>query len=276
VHGWVARLYDLAVSIRLETARLVIRSFEARDGGPWLAMVNDPEVSRFLPPEPDATMELARRVIGERQAMERELGHAMWAVDDKMTGTFVGQCGLRPVDEGSRVRNRPGYHYTRASWNKGYGTEAAVAVLAHGLGHLREIVRCHEVGESATTAPVHRVPGPAMEPSSDIQLFTTTLPLISQPPCLVVITRLALDPRIQGITVHKGYDLPYVDWRGGGTNPVGHLVCRSYRIFTSFAFFRFAVDRSAPDRSAPDRSAFSKLASRSCASRNVALCRSAL
>jgi RimJ/RimL family protein N-acetyltransferase len=74
VHGWVARLYDLAVSIRLETARLVIRSFEARDGGPWLAMVNDPEVSRFLPPEPDATMELARRVIGERQAMERELG----------------------------------------------------------------------------------------------------------------------------------------------------------------------------------------------------------
>jgi hypothetical protein len=27
-------------------------------------------------------------------------------------------------------------------------------------------------------------PGPAMKPSSDIDLFTTTLPLISQPPSL--------------------------------------------------------------------------------------------
>ena len=40
-------------------------------------------------------MELARRIIGEREAMERELGHAMWAVEDKTTGAFVGQRGLR-------------------------------------------------------------------------------------------------------------------------------------------------------------------------------------
>jgi RimJ/RimL family protein N-acetyltransferase len=84
------RTYDLVVSTRLETPRLVLRTFEARDAGPWLALVNDPEVTRFLPPGPAPTMELAERVIGERQAMERELGHAMWAVDDKTTGTFVG------------------------------------------------------------------------------------------------------------------------------------------------------------------------------------------
>jgi RimJ/RimL family protein N-acetyltransferase len=42
-----------------------------------------------------------QRVIGERQVMERELGHAMWAVEDKATGAFVGQCGLRPADEGA-------------------------------------------------------------------------------------------------------------------------------------------------------------------------------
>jgi RimJ/RimL family protein N-acetyltransferase len=79
-------------------------------------------------------MGLAQRVIGERQAMERELGHAMWAVDDKMTDTFVGQCGLRPVDEGAGPEIDLAYHYATASWNKGYGTEAAIAVLAHGLG----------------------------------------------------------------------------------------------------------------------------------------------
>lgn len=132
--GWVAGIYDLVVSTRLETARLVIRTFEARDAGPWLAMVSDPEVTRFLPAAPPPTMERAQRVIGERQAMERELGHTMWAVEDKTTGAFVGQCGLRPVDEGAGPEIDLAYHYTRASWGKGYGTEAAVAVLAHGLG----------------------------------------------------------------------------------------------------------------------------------------------
>jgi RimJ/RimL family protein N-acetyltransferase len=73
-------------------------------------------------------------IIGERQVMERELGHAMWAVEDKATGAFVGQCGLRPVDEGAGPEIDLAYHFIRASWGKGYGTEAAVAVLAHGLG----------------------------------------------------------------------------------------------------------------------------------------------
>jgi RimJ/RimL family protein N-acetyltransferase len=122
------------VSTRLETARLVIRTFEARDAGPWLAMVTDPEVRRFLPAGPAPTMADFHRVIGERQAMERELGHAIWAVEDKATGTFVGQCGLRLVDEGAGPEIDLAYHYARACWGNGYGTEAVIAVLAHGLG----------------------------------------------------------------------------------------------------------------------------------------------
>ena len=122
------------MSTRLETARLVIRTFESRDAEAWVAMVNDPEVVRFLPPGPAPTMETFRGVIEGRHAMEREIGYAMWAVDDKTTGTFVGQCGIRPVDEGAGPEIDLAYHYTRASWNKGYATEAVIAVLAHGLG----------------------------------------------------------------------------------------------------------------------------------------------
>jgi RimJ/RimL family protein N-acetyltransferase len=97
-------------------------------------MVTDPEVRRFLPAGPAPTIELAQRIIEERQAMERALGHTMWAVEDKTTGMFVGQCGLRPVDEGAGPEIDLAYHYSRASWNKGYGTEAAIAVIGHGLG----------------------------------------------------------------------------------------------------------------------------------------------
>jgi [ribosomal protein S5]-alanine N-acetyltransferase len=128
------RPYDLFVSTWLETPRLVIRTFEARDAESWLALVTDPEVLRFLPPGPDPTIEDSQRVISDRRVMERDLGHAMWAVEEKTTMAFVGQCGLRPVDEGAGREIDLAYHYTTASWNKGYGTEAAIAVLAHGLG----------------------------------------------------------------------------------------------------------------------------------------------
>jgi ribosomal-protein-alanine N-acetyltransferase len=122
------------VSTRIETSRLVIRTFEPRDAGAWIAMVNDPEVNRFLPPGPDATMEAFQEALERRHAMEREIGYAMWAVDDKATGIFVGQCGIRPVEEDAGPEIDLAYHYTRVSWNKGYGTEAVIAVLAHGLG----------------------------------------------------------------------------------------------------------------------------------------------
>ena len=122
------------MSTWIETPRLVIRTFAPRDAEAWIAMVNDREVNRFLPPGPDATMETFQAALERRHAMEREIGYAMWAVDDKATGTFVGQCGIRPVQEDAGQEIDLAYHYTRASWNKGYGTEAVIAVLAHGLG----------------------------------------------------------------------------------------------------------------------------------------------
>lgn len=122
------------MSTWIETPRLVIRTFEPRDAEAWIAMVNDPEVRRFLPPAPERTMETFAEVLEQRNAMEREIGYSMWAVDDKATGAFLGQCGIRPVQEDAGPEIDLAYHYARASWNKGYGTEAVIAVLEHGLG----------------------------------------------------------------------------------------------------------------------------------------------
>jgi ribosomal-protein-alanine N-acetyltransferase len=119
--------------MQLETARLMIRSFEPRDASAWVAMVNDPDVYRFLPPGPAPTLETFRSALERRHTMERERGYAMWAVDLKETGTFIGQCGLYPVQHtGPEVELA--YHYNKDSWNNGYGTEAASAVLAHAFG----------------------------------------------------------------------------------------------------------------------------------------------
>ena len=121
------------MSLRLETTRLVIRTFEPRDAEPWLAMVKDPDFKRFLPPGPAATLENFQRMVERRHAMERERSYAMWAIDVKETGAFVGQCGFQPAERtGPEVELA--YHFNKVSWNKGYATEAAIAVLAHAFG----------------------------------------------------------------------------------------------------------------------------------------------
>jgi ribosomal-protein-alanine N-acetyltransferase len=125
------------VTTRLETERLVVRTFEARDGDAWVAMFSDPEVTRFLPGAAPPTKDRFETQLTARLAMEAELGYAMWAIEEKATGMFTGQCGLRPaasMDPNAGSEIDLGYHLSRSSWNKGYATEAVVAVLGHGLG----------------------------------------------------------------------------------------------------------------------------------------------
>jgi len=119
--------------MHVETTRLVIRSLEHRDAEPWLAMVNDANVTRFLPPGPHPTLETFQGALQKRHALEREHGYAMWAVDLKKTGAFIGQCGFHPTKpKGPEIELA--YHFTTASWGHGYATEAAIAVLSRALG----------------------------------------------------------------------------------------------------------------------------------------------
>jgi RimJ/RimL family protein N-acetyltransferase len=120
------------MGIRLETERLIVRPIESRDGDAWFAMITDPDVRRYLPPGPLPTRDAFAGALEKRHAMERQRGYTLWAVEAKATGDFVGQSGLVPV-EGIGPEIEIAYHFAKASWGKGYATEAAIAVLAHGL-----------------------------------------------------------------------------------------------------------------------------------------------
>ena len=119
--------------MRLETPRLVIRSFRAADAEAMLAVFGDPEVRRYLPPFPDPTIESMEKSVARRMAMERDHGHGLWAVERKDTGELIGDCGLMLV-EGTGPEVEIAYHYKRSAWGQGYGTEAAITCLAHGFG----------------------------------------------------------------------------------------------------------------------------------------------
>jgi RimJ/RimL family protein N-acetyltransferase len=119
--------------MRLETQRLLIRSFEPSDAEGMLAVFGDPEVRKYLPPFPDPTLESMGKSVARRMAMERDHGHGLWAVERKDTGELIGDCGLMLV-EGTGPEVEIAYHYKQTAWNHGFGTEAAIACLAQGFG----------------------------------------------------------------------------------------------------------------------------------------------
>ncbi len=80
------------VGFRLETDRLVIRSFEAADSERWLELTNDPEVSRYTPPGPDLTMADFEQVLLRRHSSERERGHAMRARPNRHSRATAPRC----------------------------------------------------------------------------------------------------------------------------------------------------------------------------------------
>jgi len=117
--------------VRLETERLVIRSTVAADAPQLQRLFSDPDVRRWLPPGEPWTIERANEAIARRIALEREQGYAPWIVEKK-DGEFIGSVALQKVERtGPEVELA--YHYLPSAWGKGYGTEAATAVLAHGL-----------------------------------------------------------------------------------------------------------------------------------------------
>lgn len=121
--------------MRLETTRLVIRSFEPGDAAGMLAVFGDPEVRRYLPPFPDPTIETMQGSVARRMAMEADHGHGLWAVERKDTGELIGDCGLMLV-EGTGPEVEIAYHDKQSTWNYGFGTEAAIACLGEGFGRI--------------------------------------------------------------------------------------------------------------------------------------------
>ena len=120
----------------IETPRLVLRSFVPGDEEAWLAMVGEPGFGRFLPPIAPPTKDSFRHMLERRAQLERDRGHTIWAVEERPTGTFVGQCGLYPTEwKGPEIELA--YHFRTAAQNKGYATEAAIAALAQGFTHAR-------------------------------------------------------------------------------------------------------------------------------------------
>lgn len=114
----------------IDTARLRLRARTLQDLEAIVAMDADPAVRRFIggPLDPGPHREEVRRNI----LTGRPEPHASWAVEWRDRPRLLGLCGLSWSEETGLTQI--GWRLLPTAWGRGVATEAAEAVLAHGLG----------------------------------------------------------------------------------------------------------------------------------------------
>ncbi len=113
---------------RLETERLVLRSWRDADLDPFHAVCSDPEVMATLGPvmSRDEVAALIERMRG----IEAEHGHCFWALVRHADDRLIGWCGVIRGSVGPVVgKAELGWRLARDCWGAGYATEAARAAL---------------------------------------------------------------------------------------------------------------------------------------------------
>lgn len=113
---------------RLETERLVMRSWREEDLAPFHAICSDPQVMATLGPVMDRAE--TRALIARAQAREEQHGHTFWALERREDARLIGWCGVirgsaGPVEDKAEI----GWRLASDCWGKGYATEAARASL---------------------------------------------------------------------------------------------------------------------------------------------------
>jgi RimJ/RimL family protein N-acetyltransferase len=143
----------------LVTERLLLRPWRDEDFAPFAALNADPEVMRYFPgpltrEESDA---MAARIAA---AIERD-GWGLWAVERRDSGEFIGFTGLAVprFDFPFLPAVEVGWRLARGAWGHGFATEAALASLDHGFGHLglEEVVSLTSVQNERSQAVMRRL-----------------------------------------------------------------------------------------------------------------------
>lgn len=109
----------------LETPRLTLRRLEETDLDALAAILRDPEVMYAY--EHGFDPEEVRQWLDRQLELYARYGFGLWAVIEKASGEFIGQCGVTMQDWNGREVPEIGYHLRRDKWHQGFAAEAAAA-----------------------------------------------------------------------------------------------------------------------------------------------------
>lgn len=118
----------------IETERLLLRMFEARDLDSAFRLFNDEEVQKYLSPENRRTRERMKVTLQNFVKRWRERGFGLWCVSEKSGDKMYGYCGFQHFDETPDAEVL--FAFFKDFWGKGFATEAAKACLKFGFEEL--------------------------------------------------------------------------------------------------------------------------------------------
>lgn len=134
----------------IETARLRLKMFRPEDIDVLAALFADPDVMRYVTDGKPAGRDVAEKAITSIIEHWRRHGFGRWAIEDKITGEFVGYGGLRSLFDKPEVV----YHFAKAQWGKGLATEVARASLKFGFEECG-FERIVAIAKPANAASIH-------------------------------------------------------------------------------------------------------------------------
>ena len=141
-----------------QTERLRLRAYTTADEAELFDVFADPYARRFYPEMVHRAR--VRAWIEWNLRNYDEFGFGLWAMELKVDGQFVGDCGLTYQDVDGRRELEIGYHVVERERGKGYATEAARACLEFGFTRtssesICSIVRPSNTASCAVAARVH-------------------------------------------------------------------------------------------------------------------------
>lgn len=111
----------------ITTERLLLRGFEARDAEPYMTMMTNPEVTRYLGDGRTLSRAEAWRQLALFAGHWVLKGFGLWAVEERATGQLLGRIGcLEPEGwTGFEIA----YTLAQPAWGRGLAREGAAAAL---------------------------------------------------------------------------------------------------------------------------------------------------
>ncbi|PEZ00980.1 GNAT family N-acetyltransferase [Bacillus sp. AFS018417] len=139
------------------TERLILRRMTKDDTENLMEIFSDPVAMRYYPSTKNEseTMEWINWTLKNYD----EYGIGLWIVEDKVTGEFLGQCGIVPQEVDGVMEMEIGYLFVRRVWGKGYATEAALACKNYGFERLKlnRMVSLPDVNNIPSTKVAKRI-----------------------------------------------------------------------------------------------------------------------
>jgi RimJ/RimL family protein N-acetyltransferase len=115
----------------LHTERLVMRPFRESDLAAYTAVMQTPEVRRWLRLPDDFDDENAWQQMASWLGQWELRGTGQWALEDRASGQFVGRAGSHFPQRVDWPGIEIGWTLHPAHWGKGYATEAGRRAIEH-------------------------------------------------------------------------------------------------------------------------------------------------